>query len=258
MQSVDYKYQNPTISPHRCFAFEFLAVKWGLEINQALSTTYSSTHMLMKIWLMVYAKCKYFFVPSDSRIELSQTTLPTMTEHFHYLLIGITSNRLTQILLPVCSSLTSLIHHTHAHMKILLDFLCQLHTSCCPCLRPAHCPCKKMFSNTFHLPLFISILCRMSLTACKLIYNAFFSWVGWRMDNTMEAGGLGMGAGSGCDVVAAMKTYILKGKFDWGNFHPWLPWLQQEKVWSCYWLRDYYGNHRAERLASKGMRRVSV
>lgn len=87
------------------------------------------------------------------------------------------------ILFPVCSSLASLIHHPHAraHAKILLGFQCQLHMSCCPCLRPTHCGSKKMFSNIFHLPLFISIPCQMSLTACKLIYNAVFSWVGWRM-----------------------------------------------------------------------------
>lgn len=49
--------------------------------------------------------------------------------------------------------------------------------SCCPCLRRGS---KKMLSNIFHLPLFISILCWMSLTACKLIYNAVCSWAGWR------------------------------------------------------------------------------
>lgn len=118
-----------------------------------------------------------------------------------------------------------LIHCTHMHTREnAIRFPVPAAHETLPLPASARCGGKKMFSNILHVPLFISILCRMSLTACKLIYNAVFSWVGW------EGGGLGMGAGPVCDVVAAMKTYTLKGRFDWDNFHPQLPWLQGGKV----------------------------
>lgn len=94
-----------------------------------------------------------------------------------------TSNKLIQIPLFVSphSSSSSPIHHTH---KNTIRFPVPAAHETMPLPTPAHCGGKKMFSNILHLPLFISILCRMSLTACKLIYNAVCSSGGWRMGGT--------------------------------------------------------------------------
>ena len=72
----------------------------------------------------------------------------------------------------------------------LLGSLCQLHQ-----MLLLHVIEKKMFSNILHLPLFISVPCRMSLAACKLIYNAVFSWEWGRTAETqVEAERLKVGS----------------------------------------------------------------
>lgn len=74
------------------------------------------------------------------------------------------------------------ITHARVHtQRIPLGFMWRLHIGWCHCLHPDHCCGKKMFSNILHVPLFISILSQMPLRACKLIYNAVLSGVGWKM-----------------------------------------------------------------------------
>lgn len=78
-----------------------------------------------------------------------------------------------QSLLSSLSS-PSLIHPPHTW-----GYAIRLHfASCTWAAAPLPVLGKKMFSNIFHLPLFISILCWMSLTACKLVYNAVPPWRG--------------------------------------------------------------------------------
>lgn len=87
---------------------------------------------------------------------------------------------------PPSSPLPSLIYHphAHAHAKNAISFSVPAVHEMMPLPAPAHCGGKKMFSNILHLPSLISVLCRMPLTAWKLIYNAVFSRVGWKMGET--------------------------------------------------------------------------
>lgn len=147
--------------------------------------------------------------PLRSTTDLPQTTLRAMTEHFHYSLFRILKQTRTDRLL-LSSSLPSLIHHphAHAHAKILLGFLCQLHMRWCHCLHPLTMGARKCFP--------ISFICHCSFPSSAGCLTQFVNWFimlsipAWGGGWGKHIGGCGgMGAGSGCDVAAAMKTYTL-------------------------------------------------
>lgn len=119
-----------------------------------------------------------------------------MIAHLHYLLVRNPHKQQTHanpsflLIIPILP----LIHRTCTRKNPI-----RIHTRWYQRIHPLTVRGKKMFSNMLHLPLFVSIVCPMSLPACKLIYNAVLSWIrvevgGGMMAETVQAKGLGLGA----------------------------------------------------------------
>ena len=143
-------------------AFEFLAVKWGdnvqiIQLHKFTQPTAQHTCILCMYTLMNMddlidglTEVKALFLSQPlSIIEFPQTTFPSMTEHFHYLLfITFYLWRISHdYKSPPLSSPNS--SHAHAQAKILLSFLGQLHMRCNHCLHPLVVEARKCFPISF-------------------------------------------------------------------------------------------------------------